>query len=141
MIIFDLDSTLVDARQCTQQLGDWEAYSEALNQCPAYIPMAKLCQEAQEIQKIMVITGRSERLRADVERWLDQNGLSPDELFMRPELNNQPEPELFVTLINRARDQLPFDFMSWLITGRERIAELSREMGIQSLMVTRLVQS
>ena len=137
MIIFDLDSTLVDTRRCTQLMGDWDAYNDELNKCCSYEALAAFIGYfTMESIPVVLITGRSEKLRGDITQWLQVEGIDSDELLMRPDLNGEPEPELFKRLLEPI---IPIHRWCWGITGKERIAEAFRELGIQSLLATRLI--
>ena len=88
-VIFDIDGVLAD---CTHRLHhilvpgrkqDWDAF-DALTHKDTPIPASVwLLNILRHRAKIVLLTGRSERVRKATEEWLHVNGIKYDELLMR----------------------------------------------------------
>ncbi len=96
--IFDLDGTLADDSHRWHHVsksGDWEAYyAEASADTPIQhvIEVAKALYAAKF--EIIIITGRSESIRAETEQWLLQHGVLFRELIMRKRTDRRRNSEL-----------------------------------------------
>ena len=96
--IFDLDGTLADDSHRwhhVQATGDWDKYyAEASADKPIthVIEIAKALRVAG--YSIVIITGRSESIRAETEQWLLQHGVLFRELIMRKKSDRRRNSEL-----------------------------------------------
>lgn len=85
-VIFDLDGTLSDAswRDHFRQDGNWDEYFEHCSSDPVVKPVAELLSAVFKAgHRILIITGRPERVRKTTEAWLLKNLIMYDKLYMR----------------------------------------------------------
>ena len=96
--IFDLDGTLADDSHRWHHVtksGDWEAYyAQAVHDKPIshVIEIAKALKAAGF--SIVIVTGRSESIRAETELWLMRHGIMFDEVIMRKKTDRRRNSEL-----------------------------------------------
>lgn len=144
MIIFDLETTLVDTRGCTQLLGDWEEYGAKLNECGPYEPMEELFDRIRTSNSLLaVISSRPEKEEMAIRDWLEKHDIAPDFIFLKSTLATGPLAQQMKHCLQQAMERFERPEVlgkPWfLVTGSERTAEVARELGIQSLVVTPLV--
>ena len=105
--IFDLDGTLADDSHRWHHVtksGDWEAYyAAATEDKPIWhvIEVAKALHAAKF--EIIIITGRSESIRAETEQWLLQHGILFRELIMRKRTDRRRNSELKLEALEELR--------------------------------------
>ena len=95
MTVFDIDGVLADVRHRLHHVAarpkDWDAFFAA---APSDPPLAEGLAAAQAAaqagQRIVYLTGRPQRCRADTTAWLAQHGLPEGQLFMRDDADRRP---------------------------------------------------
>jgi predicted kinase len=89
-VIFDIDGTLADATHRLHHIKgkapNWDAFfTECVND-PVIEPIRDLAHlVAAQNYKIILVSGRSDKVRAETEAWLARHGVPYRELHMRPE--------------------------------------------------------
>ena len=116
--IFDLDGTLADdshrAHHIASGTKDWDAYYAA---CPYDKPIEHVIALATALQKngyaIVIVTGRSETVRAETERWLMQQGVMFSELIMRKKGDFRKNSEVKIAALHDLRAKGYFPLMGF----------------------------
>lgn len=106
--IFDLDGTLADdahRQHHVTQRSDWDAYYAA---CPDDKPIEHLLQVARALYAagfhIIIVTGRSEAIRAETEAWLLAHGVLWTALFMRKKGDRRKNSEYKLDVVREIRE-------------------------------------
>ena len=107
--IFDLDGTLADDSHRwhhVQRSGDWDSYYA---QCPFDKPIQHVVEIAKALHaakfEIIIVTGRSESIRAETEQWLLQHGVLFRELIMRKRTDRRRNSELKLEALEQLRQR------------------------------------
>jgi len=112
-VIWDLDGTLSDDRARAHfveveagRQRDWKSYFDAIEEDPPIAAsIALLHALRRDGIRIVYLTGRPERTRAQTERWLAANGLDEyDLLMMRPDEERRPAGEFKFDAIDSLRE-------------------------------------
>lgn len=135
-IIFDIDGTLAHMNGRIARLGkkaapflDKEAYDDDVDEHVHF--MNHLLQGQ---FKIIICSGRKDSSREVTEKWLNDNGIAHDELFMRKHGDNRKDSivkrEIYETLIEPNYDvYLVFD-------DRDQVVDMWRnELGLKTFQV------
>lgn len=129
-IIFDIDGTLCDdAHRKDYVKIDWQEYhSRAIGDPPFQLT----CQIARNLKKegyqILLLTGRDEKYRKDAERWMYQNDIKFDQLYMRPDNDHIPSAVLKMRIYYNEID--PFYDVSAVFEDRDKVVEMWRSIGL-----------
>lgn len=115
VVVFDLDSTLADTRhrqwmipliKATNNKGPtWDGYSVA---CEGDTPIAStvfLARWFNEVNDIVIVTGRSEAARQLTVNWLLYHSIPFTRLIMRPAGDRTPNPIFKVEAIDQLSDE------------------------------------
>ncbi|MCV2219293.1 phosphatase domain-containing protein [Thauera sp. Sel9] len=137
-VIFDLDGTLalIDHRRhlVSGKKKDFHAFDAA---CTGDSPNVAVMDVYRIIQstgkyRMVIFSGRSERVRAQTEAWLRGHGIEFELLVMRPQGNYAPDEELkkgwMETLIGRDQVFCIFD-------DRRKVVGMWREAGLSCFQV------
>jgi hypothetical protein len=94
LAVFDLDGVIADVRHRLRHVErrpkDWDAFFAAALDDPPLDEGVALAREAARDCKVVYLTGRPERCRADTVTWLRQHGLPEGRLSMRRERDRRP---------------------------------------------------
>jgi phosphoglycolate phosphatase-like HAD superfamily hydrolase len=104
--VFDLDGVLADIRHrlrfVEHKPKDWDAFFEAARMDPPLVDgVAAVRAEVDQGRRIVYVTGRPERCRADTLAWLDEHGLPRGPLHMRTDEDRRPARVVKPALIRR----------------------------------------
>ena len=82
---------------------------------------------------IFLVSGRSEACRKETEKWLTENDISYDMLFMRPEYDIRKDSiikrEIFETHIR------PYYNVEFVLDDRNQVVDMWRSLGLKCLQV------
>ena len=137
MIIFDLDGTLSivgdRVKYLQQELPDWDAFYEACGEDEPNEPMVRLFDMFYyDRQKLKIVTGRRESVRAKTVEWLNFHRIriDPENLLMRPDGDTRHDtilkPELVKDFVNE---------IAMVFEDRNSMVKKWREMGLTCLQV------
>lgn len=93
IVVFDLDGTLADISHRLHyikgEIKDWDGFHGESHNDELKKDIAKLFHVLMSCYdlKIIIVTGRMEKYRAQTETWLSYHGLDAEELHMRPNGN------------------------------------------------------
>lgn len=107
--VFDIDGVLADARHRLHHIAappkDWDAFFAAAPADPPLTTGVDLAAHYANDHRIVYLTGRPERCRADTLEWLAAHGLPEGELLMRRDDDRRPARFTKLRLLERlARD-------------------------------------
>src|SRR4051812_18603538 len=94
--IFDIDGTLADTTHRLHHIKakppNWDAFFEACSRDPLIEPIRELAQTvAAQSYKIILVSGRSDKVRSQTEAWLAANDVPYQGLHMRAEGDYRPD--------------------------------------------------
>ena len=95
-VIFDLDGTLADIKdyEALHKINSDE-FRQAADHAPAFPHMVALAKEAkQKGRDVIILTARSAHYRSDTKNWLHKNGVTYDQLYMRPIDNDEKDKKV-----------------------------------------------
>ncbi len=110
-VVLDLDGVLADVRHRLHHVSgrprDWDAFFAAAPR-DAALPqgVARAVRAAAEGHRVLYLTGRPERCRADTAQWLDGHGLPAGELHMRSDTDRRPARLVKVGVLRRLSQRL-----------------------------------
>lgn len=106
-IVFDIDGVLADHRHrfkyIEQTPKDWDLYYDLMGVDGVHTPLAEtMLQMGKSGCLVFLCTGRPQKFRQRTIQWLDNTGLwdATFRLYMRPEGNFQPNPDVKETMAN-----------------------------------------
>lgn len=135
VFIFDIDGTLSD---CSHRLhfiqrnpADWDSfYSQCLHDAPK-VDVCRVCRELS--YPVIYITGRTQDVRKETDKWLTFNDLPHGMLFMRPAGDHRPDYELKREIYEKyIKDR--YDVVG-VFEDRNQVVEMWRELGLTCFQV------
>ncbi len=136
-VIFDLDGTLINVNSITHLADsqEWDAFHDASMDCPPFEAMVEYARHIQQLKTIgiIIVTAKSERLRARTMNWLSMQGIIPDVLLMRPNKDFRPSVELKPQLLQEQLGEDWKDQVLFTIEDRDKVVDAWRALGVQCL--------
>lgn len=147
LYVFDLDGTMADISHRLHYIKSskpgysvkphWKEFFEA---CVDDKPIAwtidlfKVLYEASSYQynERLILTGRSEVVRDQTDKWLIHNGIFYDYLIMRPEKNYQPDDILKPKLLEDFLRGKDFN-VQFIVEDRQKVVNKWRQLGYHVL--------
>lgn len=134
MYIFDIDGTLADPMERIHHIigpkKDWDTYdSLAHTDKPinAIITLAQVLYNAG--YEIMLLTGRSERVRHTTVQWLKQHGVPYHYLVMRAREDHREDTIVKLENLEAFHKEFPDIAVQTIFEDRKRLAEAFRDHG------------
>lgn len=142
VVIFDLDGTisLCEHRRkfITNGNKDWDKfYSECVHDLPNKPVIEILNLLSRNIYMILIISGRSEKVRTETEKWLKNHHVMYDYLFMRPIADYTPDEVLKPILLEKAKLQLELldSDIVCIFDDRDKVVNMWRKKGFTCFQV------
>lgn len=142
--VFDLDDTLADINHRLHfvQNGnkEWDKFYAA---CPAdgpkhdIIELARMCQDAGH--QIIISSGRSENVRQQTEKWLDDHVVPYHKLLMRPNSCFTPDNALKKAWLDGGVFG-PKENILFVVEDRDKMVQMWRQQGLTCLQVEQWVE-
>lgn len=96
--VFDLDGTVCDVSHRRQWVAtkpkNWDAWNVGISEDKPNIPVLETLQALSTGFPIILVSGRGEEYRQVTEEWLETNGVTYHQLFMRPAGDHRPDDEV-----------------------------------------------
>lgn len=131
-IIFDIDGTIADLSHrlayITGKKKDYEAFYAQVKADSPIEPIIDLTNVLHTEFKILLVSGRPEKTRADTLEWLEENCVSYDELYMRPDGDFRPD----YIVKSQILDGILHDGYSvdMVVDDRTSVVEMWRDRGL-----------
>jgi hypothetical protein len=138
IIITDLDGTLARVAWRAFMMSDWDAYWEASWQDKPNQPMIDLINMLSKSCRIVCITGRPERWRQLTNSWLMRYGVKVHELWMRPNDDRRPSPQLKIDLMKKMTEQVLLSEIIVAVDDRADVIKAYQEHGLLTLQAQEL---
>lgn len=82
-ILVDLDGTLCDNNHRVHLIPDWDAFHARCEEDVCFNHIKLIVNSISVIYKILIVTARPVKYKEPSERWLYNNGIKYDEIYMR----------------------------------------------------------
>ena len=134
-ILCDLDGTLLDISTVHQLIPDWDAFHEASLECRPIERIVQFvnCLAGSGSFELMIVTGKPDRYRARVDKWLRDAGIYPSALLMRGEGCFDSDPECKVALVKKFFGTGWQNRIAFALEDRDKMVEAWRTEGILTL--------
>lgn len=129
-IIFDIDGTLADPKDRLHFLGnkDWDSFYDAcLDDAPIH-HVIYLLQELKKNHRIIILTGRPERIKDKTLQWLKANNISFDEIYFRKNGDYRPDYEVKEEMLKALNRPIWF-----AVDDRKQVVDMFRKNNILCL--------
>jgi hypothetical protein len=143
-VILDLDGTLCDINHRLHHIeGDnknWDAfYADCVHDTPKapIIELAAMCDDAGH--RVIISSGRSEKVRTETEKWLEDQGVVYAELHMRPDNCYVPDNALKKSWLDQGLFG-PIEDILFVVEDRDRMVQMWRGAGLICLQVEQWVE-
>jgi trehalose-6-phosphatase len=130
-ILVDVDGTLAKMKRGPGERSpyDWDRVLEDLPNQSIIELVNTLC----DVYTIIILTGRDGIALEDTKKWLKEYGVYYDEIYIRPEGNNQKDSiikhNIYVNHI------LPHYDVEFVLDDRDQVVNLWRSIGLTCLQV------
>lgn len=140
--VFDLDGTIADIRHrlhlIKDEFNDWKDWPAFFAECVHDRPIPGVIEWMRYMQRthlVVILSGRSDIVETQTRKWLMDNNVPYDYLFMRPEGNHAKDTEIKAVMMEQlvAPLGLPVDF---IVEDRPAMIEMWREKGFKVYSVT-----
>jgi predicted kinase len=135
-VIFDIDGTLADTTHRLHHIKakppNWDAFFDACASDPLIEPIRELARVmASQNYKIILVSGRTDKVRSLTEAWLAEHGVPYHELHMRAEGDHRQD----TVVKSQILDSLLADGneIQWVIDDRPSVVAMWRERGLTCL--------
>lgn len=129
-IIFDIDGTLADPKDRLHFLEkkDWDSFYDAcLDDAPIH-HVIYLLQELKKNHRIIILTGRPERIKNKTLQWLKANKISFDEIYFRKDGDHRPDYEVKEEMLKALNRPIWF-----AVDDRKQVVDMFRRNNILCL--------
>ena len=129
-IIFDIDGTLADPKDRLHFLEkkDWNSFYDAcLDDAPIH-HVIYLLQELKKNHRIIILTGRPERIKDKTLQWLKANNISFDEIYFRKDGDYRPDYEIKEEMLKALNRPIWF-----AVDDRKQVVDMFRRNNILCL--------
>ena len=138
-IICDLDGTLADIEHRVHHIRgssrqDWDAFFRA---CTEDLPIRNtihLVQRLHEVGfRVLIVSGRSDLVRAETEEWLEKHEVPYDQLLMRRDADHRSDTVVKAEMLEEIGIG-PEDVLM-VLDDRNKVVEMWRERGFHTFQV------
>jgi predicted secreted acid phosphatase len=136
--VFDIDGTVADNSARTkwveQTPKDWKKYNETMANDKPIADIIELLQTLDDgFNTIIFCTGREEVYREVTEKWLRENNIVGNPVYMRAAKDYRSDSIVKVELLNQIRQEYGEPFM-WF-DDRDSVVSAIRAQGVRVLQV------
>jgi AAA domain-containing protein len=129
--IFDIDGTLANLSHRLHLLPNYDAFFAQAGGDIAIWPMVNLAIKLYDCDyQIILVSGRTDRIRKETENWLDHHGIKYAELYMRPDGDYRKDyiiKKEILAQIHKDFDNLDIQFV---VDDRSSVVRMWREEGL-----------
>lgn len=128
--IVDVDRTL--ALFDDRSPYDWTKAASDRPNVPV-VTVVQALAEHEDVDAIVVVSGRPEQARDLTETWLEKHGVPYNVLFLREDGNNEPDHHLKERILKTRIE--PWFTVQGVIDDRDKVVRMWREQGLECLQV------
>jgi phosphoglycolate phosphatase-like HAD superfamily hydrolase len=133
--VFDIDGVVADVRHRLHYLAgrykDWDGFFDSAADDPPLDVGIALVKELAAQHDIVWLTGRPAWLRGVTLDWLEDQGLDPTELHMRPDRDYRPARLYKVDVLRRLARQTP---VTSFVDDDDEVVRAARNAGFPALL-------
>ena len=138
-VIFDLDGTLCDISHrlplIKQAKADWPAFFDACDKDAPKPEIISLFQALSDAgNKMIIVSGRSDRTLFKTDQWLSYHGIKPHEIIMRKDGDYTPDDILKKSWLDK-RLLGDKENILFCVDDRQRVVDMWRNEGLTCLQV------
>ena len=139
IIVFDIDGTLANVTHRRQYVAtkpkNWAAWNAAMVYDTVHKDIKWMLESFHRRgdTRIILCSGRGEETREVTERWLADNEIYYDSLYMRKERDNRKDSIVKVELLKQIIDDYGFPYL-W-VDDRQQVVDAIRAEGVRVLQV------
>lgn len=140
LFVFDLDGTLADLTHRLHHINDlngkarnWDDFFDACEQDAPILWTIGLLNMLRYEGGILVLSGRSAKVRAKTERWLRTHGVAFDHLVMRPEGCHEPDETLKLRMLKDFLWENKHYDLQFIVDDRQKVVDAWRAAGYNVL--------
>lgn len=133
-VIFDLDGTICNVKHRQQFVAtkprNWDAWNAGILQDKLNLPVGivfKALKKYNANLKMIVLTGRTDDYLEETKLWLDQNGIEPDEIYMRKSGDFRDDTEIKGEVVDKLEKMYN---IVCAFDDRKRVVEMWVKRGI-----------
>lgn len=140
VVIFDIDGTLADITHRLHHINgdgkkDWDAFHAACVEDEPILEIIVVAQALSDIYSLHIVSGRMDTVRAETRRWLLNQRLVFEHLWMRKAGDYRPDYEIKLEILGLIRKCgynpiLAFD-------DRQQVVDMWRSEGIRCCQVAK----
>lgn len=135
--VVDLDGVVADVTHRLRHLRtrpkDWDGFFAALSADPVLPEGLAVSRRLAEEHRLVYLSGRPERTRADTEAWLRRHSLPPGRLLLRRDDDRRPARLLKVGVLRRLSREAP---VAVLVDDDPQVCAAARAAGFAVLEAT-----
>src|ERR1019366_8677102 len=130
-VIFDIDGTLANLMHRVHLLPNYDAFYDQAPADMAIWPMVDLAKllYASDYQ-IILVSGRTERIRTETENWLTHHGIKYAELYMRPEGDYRKDYIIKKEILAQIRKDFDDPDIQFVVDDRSSVVKMWRDEGL-----------
>lgn len=113
---------------------DYEAFNDSLEEDLPNARVVKICQALADNYAIYICTGRPEKFRERTEKWLVENDIPYNQIWMRPNNNTEPDDVLKKRMLDSI---LKTCNVIAVFDDREKVVKMWRENGLLCCQVAK----
>ena len=139
IIVFDIDGTLANVNHRRQYVAtkpkNWAAWNAAMVYDTVHDDIVWMLESfhRRNDTRIILCSGRGEETREVTERWLADNEIYYDGLYMRSAKDNRKDSIVKVELLKQIVNDYDFPFL-W-VDDRQQVVDAIRKQGVRVLQV------
>ena len=138
IVVFDIDGTLANVDHRRKYIAtkprNWAAWDAAMGADTVHEDIKELLDTLRNAgNTIILCSGRGEDTRGVTERWMAENGIRYDALYMRAAKDYRQDSIVKVELLDRIREDHGEPFL-W-IDDRQQVVDAIRAQGVRVLQV------
>lgn len=133
-IFIEIENLINNNSLRTDKIGDYEAYSNDAEFDKALTDYIEVFNHLNENWNVILFSSRRERERYKIEKWLDKNEVSYEELILKPDVgfSNDWKEEFIVDYYGGHLSNMTKK-TQLVITSDEKLVEAMREFGVKTL--------
>ena len=141
--IFDIDGTISDCShrqhyvQAPKGRRDWKSFTDAVDEDAPQVPIIKLARilHATMQYKILLFSGRSDRVKIKTQHWLKGNKVPYNGLHMRKEGDHRDDRVIKKEMFEEVVGMENIGLVDFVFDDRNKVVEMWRELGLKCLQV------
>lgn len=132
-IIVDMDGTLADCSSRVPLIPDWDAFHAGCKDDPPFLEIVELVGRLADFYNICILTGRPVTSYAETERWLEDFGIVPDAVLMRPVGDFRPDTEYKWAVASDFFGVHIKTRVLFVLDDRDKVVQMWRDNGLTCL--------